>query len=196
MTRRGVDAAGGGPLLSDHVTSDEDNGTGTTIYGAWGAVLPGEVRGQLAVVGSGDEQYAVIHRLDDHDWETLAFVYDEESARRTGLLIAKMTKMPEYLRIGADDVATGADSDHPGVEWVVPTGVVDDPDPIVRITGPGTDRLWVLPSTDGDVFGLLNPDGDPRELAEFTSAAAADAFIAMIDALFALAGSRGYTEGV
>lgn len=169
-------------------------GSGTQIHGAWGALLPSQVRAQLAVVGS-DEQYAIIHRTGDGEWRTLAFAYDEEAARRTGLLIAKMTKMPEHLRIGGETVGSGADTDHPGVEWVVPTEIVDDPDPIVRITGPGTDRLWVLPSTDGEVFGLLNPDGDPRELAEFASADAADLFIAMIDALFALAGSRGYAEG-
>ncbi|MFZ2511558.1 MAG: hypothetical protein WAW85_10785 [Gordonia sp. (in: high G+C Gram-positive bacteria)] len=175
------------------MTSEETGAAGTEIYGAWGAVLPGEIRAQLAVVGRSD-QYAVIYRAGDDEWDTLAYVYDAEAATRTGLLIAKMTKMPEHLRIGASGVETGSDTEHPGVEWVVPTAVVDDPDPIVRITGPGTDRLWALPSTDGEVLGLLNPDGDPRELAEFTSAVAADAFIAMIDALFALSGSRGYTE--
>lgn len=180
------------------VSSEQDGQNGTEIYGAWGAVLPGGDRAQLAVVGSG-EQYAVIYRVGDREWDTLAFFYDQEAATRTGLLIAKMTKMPEHLRIGgegiADDPATErVDADHPGVEWVVPTSVVDDPDPIVRLTGPGTDRLWAAPSSDGEVLGLLNPDGDPRELAEFTSAAAADAFIAMIDALFALTGSRGYAE--
>ncbi len=168
--------------------------SGTQLYGAWGAVLPDGARAQLAVVGS-DEQYAIIHRRADEEWATLAFAYDAEAAERTGLLIAKMTKMPEHLRIGDETILAGADSDHPGVEWVVPTAVVDDPDPIVRVTGPGTDRLWAVPSTDGEVLGLLNPDGDPRELAEFTSPGAADAFIAMIDALFALGGSRGYAEG-
>lgn len=53
----------------------------------------------------------------------------------------------------------------------------------------------MLPSTDGEVFGLLNPDGDPRELAEFATAEAADVFISVIDALFALSGSRAYAEG-
>lgn len=176
------------------MTSDDAGGAGTEIFGAWGAVLPDETRAQLAVIGS-DDQYAVIYRISDDEWDTLAFAYDAEAATRTGMLIAKMTKMPEHLRIGGDGIETGLDTDHPGVEWVVPTAVVDDPDPIVRITGPGTDRLWVVPSTDGEVLGLLNPDGDPRELAEFTSPAAADAFIAMIDSLFALSGSRGYAEG-
>ena len=105
-----------------------------------------------------------------------------------------MTGMPEHLRIGGDGIGSGIDTDHPGVEWVVPTAVLDDPDPIVRITGPGTDRLWAVPSTDGEVLGLLNPDGDPREIAEFSSVDAADAFIGMVDALFGLNGSRGFSD--
>lgn len=174
--------------------SEKDDAEGTRIHGAWGAVLPDGTRAQLAVVGD-DDQFAVIYRAGDNDWDTVALVYDDEAAKRTGLLIAKMTRMPEYLRIGGDGIESAADAERPGVEWVVPTDVVDDPDPIVRITGPGTDRLWAVPSTDGQTLGLLNPDGDPRELAEFTSPQAADAFIAMIDALFALHGSRGYVEG-
>ncbi|MFT3714984.1 MAG: hypothetical protein QM774_03290 [Gordonia sp. (in: high G+C Gram-positive bacteria)] len=163
------------------------------VYGAWGAVLPDRSRGQLAVAGD-DGRFAVLHRVDDGEWETIAEAYDEESAKRAADLIARLAAMPEHLRIGGDGILTGLDTDHPGVEWVVPTEVVADADPIVRLTGPGTDRLWVVPSTDGDVLGLLNPDGDPREIAEFVSAAAADAFIAMVDALLAISGSRGFTE--
>ncbi|MEZ5211353.1 hypothetical protein [Gordonia sp. (in: high G+C Gram-positive bacteria)] len=168
---------------------------GMEIHGAWGALLPDDTRAQMAVVGR-DGRHVVIYRTGEDDWDTLAVAYDEEAAKRTADLVRKMTGMPEYLRIGGEGILTGLDSEHPGVEWVVPTAVVDDPDPIVRITGPGTDRLWAVPSTDGEVLGLLNPDGDPREIAEFTSAGAADAFIAMVDALFALAGSRGFTEGL
>ncbi|MGB3604586.1 MAG: hypothetical protein WBA38_13670 [Gordonia sp. (in: high G+C Gram-positive bacteria)] len=174
--------------------NDSTEQTGMEIYGAWGALVPSQTRAQLAVVGSGDE-YLIIYRTGESSWQPLASAFDEEAAKRAGLLIAKMTKMPEHLRIGGDTISSGADTDHPGVEWVVPTQIVDDPDPIVRITGPGTDRLWVLPSTDGEVFGLLNPDGDPRELAEFATAEAADVFISVIDALFALSGSRAYAEG-
>ncbi|MFT4087755.1 MAG: hypothetical protein QM658_11520 [Gordonia sp. (in: high G+C Gram-positive bacteria)] len=164
------------------------------MFGAWGAVLPDEPRAQMAVVGS-DGQYVVIYRTGEEPWDSLAVVFDAEAAQRLADLVTKMTKRPEYLRIGGDGIHSGLDTDHPGVEWVVPTTVVDDPDPIVRITGPGTDRLWAVPSTDGETLGLLNPDGDPRELAEFVSVEAADAFIAMVDALFALNGSHGYAEG-
>ncbi|AVM02139.1 hypothetical protein C6V83_09430 [Gordonia iterans] len=163
------------------------------IYGAWGAVLPGDTRAQMAVVGS-DGQFAVIYRTGDGEWDSLAAAFDEEAARRTADLVTKMTGMPEHLRIGGDGIGSGVDTDHPGVEWVVPTAVLDDPDPIVRITGPGTDRLWAVPSTDGEVLGLLNPDGDPREIAEFSSVDAADAFIGMVDALFGLNGSRGFSD--
>lgn len=171
-----------------------ENTAETEIFGAWGAVLPDLSRAQLAVVGS-EGQFAVIHRIADDQWQTLAFAYDEESARRIAELVRAMTPMPDHLRIGGTGIQTGLDTDHPGVEWVVATAVVDDADPIVRITGPGTHRLWVVPSTDGEVLGLLNPDGDPHELAEFTSVDGADAFIAMVDALFALQGSRGFVEG-
>lgn len=172
----------------------ETDDAAMTIYGAWGAVLPGDVRGQLAVVAS-DDQYAVIYRDGDDAWDSLAVAFDDEAAGRLAALITKMTAKPEFLRIGGTSILTGLDTDHPGVEWVAPTTVVDDPDPIVRVTGPGTDRLWVVPSTDGEVLGLLNPDGDPRELAEFVSAEAANAFIAMLDAVFAVHGARGYAEG-
>ncbi|MFT3662661.1 MAG: hypothetical protein QM809_15165 [Gordonia sp. (in: high G+C Gram-positive bacteria)] len=180
--------------MSNDTAEAASDEAGMEIYGAWGAVLPDQTRAQMAVVGS-DDQFVVIHRTGEGRWDSLAVAFDEEAAKRTADLVTRMTRMPEYLRIGGDGVGAGLDTDHPGVEWVVPTAVVDDPDPIVRITGPGTDRLWAVPSTDGEVVGLLNPDGDPREIAEFTSGAAADAFIGMVDALFALNGSRGFAEG-
>lgn len=161
------------------------------VLGRWAGTLPGGVPAQLAVAGQ-HGRYALIYSDDGGDeWAALAFAYDEESARRTARLIAHLSAMPEHLRIGDDSILSGRDTDHPGVEWVVPTEVIDDPDPVVRLTGPGTRRLWVLPSTDGEVLGLLNPDGDPRDIAEFVSVDAADAFIAVLDALI---GDRAYGE--
>ncbi|GAC79413.1 hypothetical protein GM1_010_00010 [Gordonia malaquae NBRC 108250] len=161
----------------------------TEIIGRWTATLPGDVTAHIAVAAN-DGQHALIYN-DAGDWDALAFAYDEESARRIAKLIAHLVAMPEHLRIGGDTILSDADADHPGVEWIAPTEVVDDPDPAVRLTGPGTRRLWVLPSTDGDVFGLLDPDEEPRDIAEFVSAPAADAFIAFLDALL---GDRAYGE--
>ncbi|GAA4662122.1 hypothetical protein [Gordonia humi] len=159
------------------------------IIGHWTATLPGGLRAQLAVAAQ-DGRYALIY-TDADEWDAVAFAYDEESARRTADLIGHLVTMPEHLRIGGDSIASTPDGDHPGVEWVVPTEVVDDPDPAVRLTGPGTRRLWAVPSTDGEVLGLLNPDGDPRDIAEFVSVEAADAFIAFLDAML---GDRAYGE--
>ena len=159
------------------------------VLGRWSATLAGDTPAQLAVAAQGD-QYAVIFNDSDR-WDAVAFAYDEEAARRTAELITHLDAMPEHLRIGGDGIMSAPDTDHPGVEWLAPTEVIDDPDPAVRLTGPGTRRLWVVPSTDGEVLGLLNPDGDPRDIAEFLSVEAADAFIAFLDALL---GDRAYGE--
>ncbi|GEE02804.1 hypothetical protein nbrc107696_32500 [Gordonia spumicola] len=159
------------------------------ILGRWTTTLPGDVAARLAVAAQGGE-YAVLYS-DSDTWDALAFAYDEKSALRAATLIAHLAAMPEHLRIGGDSILAGADTDHPGVEWIAPTEVVDDPDPAVRLTGPGTRRLWALPSTDGEVLGLLNPDEEPRDIAEFVSTSAADAFIAFLDAML---GDRAYGE--
>lgn len=153
------------------------------VLGHWPAELPGGVTAQLAVVGKGG-RFALLY-TDSGDWDALGFAYDEESARRAARLISHLHTMPEHMRIGGEGIMSGLDTEHPGVEWLAPAEVVDDPDPAVRLTGPGTLRLWVVPSTDGEVLGLLNPDGDPRDIAEFVSVAAADTFIAVLDALLA-----------
>ncbi|MGB3696813.1 MAG: hypothetical protein WBA05_05215 [Gordonia sp. (in: high G+C Gram-positive bacteria)] len=160
------------------------------ILGRWTATLPGAVTAHLAVAAQ-DGTYALIYTDDDQQWDALAFAYDEEAARRTADLLGHLVRMPEHLRIGGKHILAGADTDHPGVEWVAPAEIVDDPDPAVRLTGAGTRRLWALPSTDGEVLGLLNPDGEPRDIAEFVSVPAADAFIAFLDAAV---GDRAHPE--
>ena len=151
------------------------------IYGRWPTTLPGERPAQLAVAAK-DGRYALLY-TETGDWEALAFAYDEEAARRAARLIGHIVAMPELARIGGEGVESGAGTDHPGVEWVTPDEILDDPNAAVRIAGHSMRRLWVLPSTDGDVLGLLDPDGEPSDLAEFGSVAAADTFIAVIDAL-------------
>lgn len=151
------------------------------IYGQWHTPLPGGTTAHLAVAAQG-EQYAVLYN-DTGDWDVLAFAYDEEAARRAAGLIGHIIAMPEHARIGGDGVLSGAGTEHPGVEWVTPDEVLEDPNAAVRIAGHSMRRLHVVPSVDGDVLGLLDPDTEPNDLAEFVSVAAADAFIAVIDAL-------------
>lgn len=151
------------------------------IYGRWQTVLAGEQPVQLAVAASGD-QFALLY-TETGEWEALAFAYDEEAARRAARLIGHIISMPEHARIGGDGIESGAGTDHPGVEWVTPDQILDDPNAAVRIAGHEMRRLWVVPSTDGEVLGLLDPDGEPSDLAEFGSVAAADAFITVIDTL-------------
>ncbi|MCK0440417.1 hypothetical protein MUG78_13375 [Gordonia alkaliphila] len=151
------------------------------IYGQWHTPLPGGTAAHLAVAAQG-EQYAVLYN-DAGQWDALAFAYDEESARRAARLIEHIIAMPEHARIGGDGVLSGAGTDHAGVEWVTPDELLDDENAAVRIAGHSMRRLRVVPSVDGDVLGLLDPETEPHDLAEFGSVAAADAFISVIDAL-------------
>ncbi|MFT3900251.1 MAG: hypothetical protein QM728_08415 [Gordonia sp. (in: high G+C Gram-positive bacteria)] len=154
------------------------------LLAGWDTVLADGRSAQLAIIGDRDgERIGMVAALGDDAAELLGNFYDEQSALRAGSLISQIIRMPEHARIGGDGVLTGADTDHPGVEWAVPGEVSDDPDPQQRLSAGGLRRLWVVPSTDGEVLGLLAPNTEPRDLGEFVTADAADTFIALIDRL-------------
>lgn len=156
------------------------------IYGRWTTRLPDghPAAGQIAHLAVAEQggRFAVLYN-EAGTWEQLAEPYDEDAARRATELVAHIITMPEHARIGGDSVLSGAGTDHPGVEWVTPDVVIEDENAAVRIAGHAMKRLRVVPSTEGEVLGLLDPETEPNDLAEFVSVDAADAFIAIIDAL-------------
>ncbi|MFT4201718.1 hypothetical protein [Gordonia sp. (in: high G+C Gram-positive bacteria)] len=161
--------------------SDQD----VRVIAAWPTMLDDGAYVELAIIGdrAGEQIALALARQGDQAPTLLAHFYDEESAQRASALITHIIRMPEHGRVGGEDILGGTHGDHPGVEWVAPGELSDDPDPGQRISAGGLRRLWVVPSTDGEVLGLLAPGEEPRDLGEFVSAAAGNTFIRVIDTL-------------
>ena len=153
----------------------------------WPTVLDDGNYAELAILTdeSGERVAMALARGDEPEPVLLGYIYDVPSAGVAADLIEHIVAMPEQARIGGEHVLDGADTSHPGVEWVAPVELSNDPDPKRRIAAGGIRRLWVVPSVTGDVLGLLAPNLDPEQLGEFVSVDAANSFIEVMDVLVA-----------
>lgn len=153
----------------------------TRVFGSWQS---GDVEAPLsiAVIGSPDgQQFALM--IDTGDgWETAAGLYYEESAQAAAKRIDRLATQSDYARMGTVESNWGQGTSHPGVEWITATSddrSIEFPE---RLDS-GMARLWIVPSADGQVFGLLAPDDEQHELGLFVSEAAALKTVQVIDAL-------------
>lgn len=106
----------------------------------------------------------------------------QESAEIAAELVDRLATQPEHARIGEVENNWGQGTTHPGVEWIVAASE-DRSLPFQDRLALGMKRLWIVPSTDGQAFGLLTPSTEHGELGVLESEDAALRTVHVIDAL-------------
>jgi hypothetical protein len=156
----------------------------TRVFGKWQSV-PSEdsdIAMGAAVIGSPDGQQFALAVNAGNGWITAVRLDTREDAHVATEYINRLATELEYARIGDIENAWGQSTSHPGVEWI--TATTDDTSiEFQDRLALGMARLWIVPSTDGETFGLLAPDSERHELGLFDSEAAALTTVQVFDAL-------------
>lgn len=156
----------------------------TRILGSWQSRpnKDADVPVAAAIIGSPDgQQFALVVDVGA-GWTTAAQLHTPEAAEVARERIDRLTTQPDHARIGGVENSWGQGTSHPGVEWI--TAIGDNrslafPDRLAL----GMARLWIVPSTDSQTFGLLAPGAADPELGHFDSEETALRTVAVLDLL-------------
>ncbi|SHV58140.1 hypothetical protein [Mycolicibacterium phocaicum] len=154
------------------------------IFGRWQSAAGdnSDLPLRAAVIGSRDgRRFALV--IDTGDgWTPAVRLNSQESAEIAAERIDRLATQPEHARIGEVENNWGQGTPHPGIEWIAAASE-DRSLPFQDRLALGMKRLWIVPSTDGQTFGLLAPDTNYCELGLFESEAAALRTVHVIDTL-------------
>lgn len=142
----------------------------TKILGKWQSAPSNDpdVMVGAAIIGSPVGRRFTLVIDAGSGWITAARLNNEEVAHVATELIDRLATQIEHARIGGVENGWGQGTSHPGVEWITATSgdrSLAFPDRLAL----GMARLWIVPSTDGETFGLLAPGAAVTELGLFDS---------------------------
>jgi hypothetical protein len=119
-------------------------------------------------------------------WVRLGSFDTRRAADTATAVINRLGSSRDNARIGGETAGSGLGSDHPGVEWVTSLDEGDQRGFTERLSAHGTARLWVVPSLNGSMFALIDPNSEERVLGYFDDEASADVAVRMIDMIIAM----------